>query len=108
MADIWSKTLWIYALAVVVAMVIAVVIKLIVLVLDRIERKTMPRPAPVPAAPAFDLAADHVVAIAAAVHALIGAHRVVRIEPSRRQAGWRAEGRHAHHASHGQEHHPKH
>ncbi len=108
MADIWSKTLWIYALAVVVAMVIAVAIKLIVLVLDRIEGKTVPRPAPAPKAPAFDLAADHVVAIAAAVHALTGAHRVVHIEPNRRQAGWLAEGRQAHHASHGQEHHPKH
>ncbi len=108
MADLWSKTLWIYALAVVVAMVIAVVVKLIVLVLERFERKAAPRPAPAPPAPAFDLAADHVVAIAAAVHALIGAHRVVHIAPSRRQAGWLAEGRHAHHASHGQEHHPKH
>jgi hypothetical protein len=108
MSDIWSKTLWIYALAVVVAMVIAVVIKAIVLVLGRLERESAPRRTPSPAVPAFDLAADHVVAISAAIHAMLGAHRVVHIEPSRRQAGWRAQGRHAHHASHGQEHHPKH
>ena len=43
---------------------------------------------------------DHIVAIAAAVHAMIGAHRIVRIEPSQQGAEWVALGRLAHHASH--------
>jgi len=43
---------------------------------------------------------DHIIAIAAAVHAMMGAHRIVHIEPAPRGTGWVAEGRAAHHASH--------
>jgi len=112
MAEIWSKTLWIYGLAIAVSLLIAVVIKLIVVLLGRVERKPASAPAvvavpPVPA-PAFDVAADHLVVIAATAWAMIGSHRIVHIDETRRRTGWLAEGRQAHHASHGVEHHPKH
>jgi membrane-associated protease RseP (regulator of RpoE activity) len=111
MAEIWSKTLWIYGLAIFVSLLIAVVIKIIVVLLGRVERKPASAPAavvpPVPA-PAFDVAADHLVVIAAAAYAMIGSHRIVHIDETRRRTGWLAEGRQAHHASHGVEHHPKH
>jgi hypothetical protein len=39
---------------------------------------------------------------------MVGSHRIVHIDETRRRTGWLAEGRQAHHASHGVEHHPKH
>lgn len=113
MGDVWIKTLWIYGLAAVVSMLIALVIKLVVVVLGRAERPlptttAAPAPAPATAAPAFDVAADHVAAISAAVSALVGSHRIVHIEHSRHREGWLAEGRHAQHASHDLGHRGKH
>ncbi len=43
---------------------------------------------------------DHVAAIAAAVAAVMGAHRIVHIEPAHHGGGWLAEGRSAQHGSH--------
>ena len=43
---------------------------------------------------------DHVAAISAAVAAIVGAHRIVRIDPGRQGPAWLAEGRAAHHGSH--------
>ncbi|MCF8197740.1 MAG: hypothetical protein K9J42_03150 [Sulfuritalea sp.] len=109
MPDMWSKILWIYGLAVAVSMLIAVLIKLIVIILGRLER--VPTRQPEPAAPAVTAnnpAADHVVAISAAVYAVLGSHRIVHIEETRRRGGWLAEGRHAQHTSHGVGHHPRH
>ena len=57
-------------------------------------------------APAFDLLADHVAAISAAVYSVIGAHRIVRIE-EQRHGEWVVEGRLAHHTSHAVSHHSK-
>ncbi|MBL8541160.1 MAG: hypothetical protein JNK68_12420 [Betaproteobacteria bacterium] len=107
MSDVIIKALWIYGLAVVVSLAVAVVIKLIVVILGALERKPEAAPKVVAApAPAFDLVADHVAAISAAVYAMLGAHRIVHIE-EQRQAGWVVEGRLAHHASHAVQHHPK-
>jgi hypothetical protein len=108
MSDVIIKSLWIYGLAIVVSLAVAVVIKLIVVVLNAFERKreAAPKPAPAPA-PAFDLLADHVAAISAAVYSVIGAHRIVHIE-EHRHPEWVVEGRMAHHASHAVAHHPKH
>lgn len=108
MSDVIIKALWIYGLAIVVSMAVAVVIKLIVVVLNAFERKpeATPKPAPAPA-PAFDLMADHVAAISAAVYAVMGAHRIVHIEEER-HAEWVVGGRLAHHASHAVSHHPQH
>ncbi len=108
MADIWMKAFWIYGLAIIVSLGVAVVIKVIVVVLNAIEGKPeAAKPAAAPAVPAFDVAADHVAAISAAVYAMLGAHRIVHIE-EHRTPGWVAEGRLAHHASHAVQHHPKH
>jgi len=112
MAEIWSKTLWIYGLAIVVSLLIAVVIKLIVVVLGRSEQRSAsaslpPAVAPAPV-PASGIPPEHLVVIAAAASAMFGEQRIVHIEDTRRRPGWAADGRQAHHASHGVEHHPKH
>lgn len=109
MTEVIVKALWIYGLAIVVSMAVAVVIKVIVVVLNAFERKpaAAPKPAVAPApAPAFDVLADHVAAISAAVYSMIGAHRIVHIE-EHRHGEWVVEGRLAHHASHAISHHPK-
>jgi hypothetical protein len=112
MAEIWSKTLWIYGLAIVVSLLIAVVIKLIVVLLGRGEQRTASAPlspavAPAPM-PVSGIPPEHMVVIAAAASAMFGEQRIVHIEDTRRRLGWAADGRQAHHASHGVEHHPKH
>ena len=43
---------------------------------------------------------DHIAAISAAVAAVIGAHRIVRIDQGRQDPAWLAEGRALHHGSH--------
>jgi hypothetical protein len=104
MSAVIVKALWIYGLTAVVSMLIAAVIKAIVVLLNMFESRTaapvaaVPAATPVPQGP--DFAADHIAAISAAVYAAIGAHRIVRIDDSRGGAGWTAEGRLAHHASH--------
>lgn len=110
MADVWLKTFWIYGLAVIVSLAIALVIKFIVVALDRFERAPAPeaRPLAPPPAPMAGPPPEHVAVIAAAVCALLGCRRIVHIEETRQRAGWLAEGRQAHHTSHGIEHHPKH
>ena len=106
MSDVIMKALWIYGLAIVVSMAVAVIIKVIVVVLNAFERKPEAAPKPAPA-PAFDLMADHIAAISAAVYAVIGAHRIIHIE-EQRHAEWVVEGRLAHHASHAVPHHSQH
>ena len=109
MSEVIIKTLWIYGLAIIVSLAVAVVIKVIVLALNMLERKpaTPAQPIAVPQSP-FAVEADHIAAIAAAVHAMIGAHRIVHIEAAPHHSGWAAEGRLAHHVSHAPPHHPKH
>jgi hypothetical protein len=43
---------------------------------------------------------DHIAAISAATATIVGAHRIVRIDPARQGPAWLAEGRAAHHGSH--------
>ena len=109
MSEVIIKTLWIYGLAIIVSLAVAVVIKVIVVALNMLERKPAApaQPIVVPPAP-FAAEADHIAVIAAAVHAMIGAHRIVHIEAAPRHSGWAAEGRLAHHVSHTLPHHPKH
>jgi len=108
MSEVIIKTLFIYGLAIIVSLAVAVVIKVIVVALNMLERKPAApaRPIAVPPAP-FAAEADHIAVIAAAVHAMTGAHRIVHIETSPHQSGWAAGGRQAHHASHTLPHHPK-
>ena len=109
MSEVIIKTLFVYGLAIIVSLAVAVVIKVIVVALNILERKpAVPaQPIPVPPAP-FAAEADHIAVIAAAVHAMTGAHRIVHIEAAPHHSGWAAEGRLAHHASHALPHHPKH
>ena len=111
MSEVIIKTLWIYGLTIIVSLGVAVVIKVIVLTLGRLEGKPAlapaPSPLPVEQAP-LSIEAHHVAAIAAAVHAMGGAHRVVHIEAAHRHQEWAAGGRQAQHASHAPPHHPKH
>ncbi|HMX16188.1 MAG TPA: hypothetical protein PK375_12280 [Rhodocyclaceae bacterium] len=111
MTDVLSTTLSISVIAVAVSMVIAVVIRGIVAALGRLEAKPAARSAttvlPQQVAPDGP-PPEHVAAIAAALAAVLGGHRIVHIEEGRRHTGWLAEGRQAHHGSHGVEHHPRH
>ena len=109
MNEVIIRTLWIYGLAIIVSLGVAVVIKVIVVTLNILERKPAApsQPVAIPPAP-FAVEADHIAVIAAAVHAMIGAHRVVHIEAAPHHSGWAAEGRQVHHASHTVPHHPKH
>ena len=105
MSAVVLKALWIYGLAAVVAMLTAAVIKLIVVVLGRLDRPPVARPAAPSAAASRSAApagvpAAHVAAIAAAVHATLGAHRVVHIEDRRSGGHWSAGGRSSQHHSH--------
>lgn len=101
MSEMITKTLWMYGVAIIVSLLIAALIKAIVVLLGRIERKPVPPALALPAAaPAATVPPEHIAAIAAAVHAVIGGHRILRIENGRRGAGWLGEGRLAHHTSH--------
>jgi hypothetical protein len=109
MYEAMIKVVWVYGLAIVVSMVIAVVIKVIVVVLNALERQpaAVPKVELVSRTSVDEVQADHVAAIAAAVFAMIGSHRIVRIERTRRGVEWSAEGRLAQHASHDISHRPR-
>lgn len=94
----------VYGLGAVIALAAAVLIKAIVAVLG-LSVRSAPRPAAVAPCAANppadgDIPPHHLVAIAAAAHAVIGAHRVVHIGLAGTGAGWSAEGRLAQHGSH--------
>ena len=108
MPEILAKAASIYLFAIVVSLAIAGLIKAIVVLLGAVAREAAPSAAePAPQAPAADIEADHVAAIAAAVYSVIGAHRILHIEDVQRGRGWVVEGRLAHHASHSLGHHPR-
>ncbi len=94
----------IYAIVIVVSLLVAVVIKVIVMTLSRQAERTAAalklQPAAAADAAVTGLPAHHVQAIAAAVAAMTGAHRVVRIEPKGPSYGWTATARTLHHGSH--------
>jgi uncharacterized BrkB/YihY/UPF0761 family membrane protein len=94
-----------YGLTIVVALAAAGFIWLVVAVLERMKKKPQAAPAVVsvavvPEATAQDETARHVAAIAAAVYAALGAHRLVYIGEAAGQPAWRTTGRVLHHSSH--------
>ncbi|NBC33905.1 MAG: hypothetical protein GVY13_14620 [Alphaproteobacteria bacterium] len=127
MGDAVVNSIQMYGLAIVIAMLAAFLIRGIVLVLERRHRDNAslaavgavgggPRRSPaLPRAPAEtggwggaggsdEIDEGHVAAISAAVYAVLGAHRVVRIEPAGgpaggRSSGWAAQGRWLHHTT---------
>lgn len=96
---------FVYGLAFVVAMGAALLIKLIVGALAFSERN-VPAAAPASAsasaapAPVDGIPAHHLVAIAAAAHAMVGAHRIVHIGGAGPGRMWSTEGRLAQHNAH--------
>ncbi len=98
-----------YVLTIVVALATAGVVALIVRTLEGMQAR---KAAKLPVAPAavsvavapeqdqLDETARHVAAIAAAVYAVVGAHRLVHIAEVGAQPGWRTAGRLLHQSSH--------
>lgn len=108
MSDAISMSLFVYGLAIVVAMGAALLIKLIVSVLAFGESKaTAAATAPPPPPPAMAglIPEHHLAVIAAAAHAMVGAHRIVHIGHVSNGPVWSTEGRLAHHGSHRPSHH---
>lgn len=100
-----------YGLTIVVAFATAGAVWLIVVTLEKNKARQAAKVAAV-AAPAAvsvtvepepskeDDTAKHVAAIAAAVYAVLGAHRLVHIAEADTQPGWRTTGRMLHQSSH--------
>ena len=98
-----QTSIFAYVLMAVVAMLAAVMVRGIVIVLQRAgqRRDMMSRtPVSISVEPAVDERAAHVAAVAAAVFAVLGAHRLVRIGEGAPAPTWTAAGRAAHHLSH--------
>ena len=99
-----QTSIFAYLLMAVVAMLAAVMVRGIVIILQRAQQRRKAEVAPTPVsisvAPVVDETAAHVAAVAAAVYAVLGAHRLVRIGEAAPSPAWTATGRLAHHASH--------
>ena len=97
-----QTSIFAYLLMAVIAMLAAVMVQGIVIVLQRTQKKkeAAPTAVAISVAPAHDEAAAHVAAVAAAVYAVLGAHRLVHIGEAERGPGWVTTGRLAHHGSH--------
>lgn len=91
----------VYLLAIFISFLVALLIRGVVHTLSAIKKKsTVPAGTPpLVQAPVDFLKAD-IPAIAAAVYAVLGAHRIVHIESRGHGVGWTAEGRLTHHTSH--------
>jgi hypothetical protein len=99
LGSVISLALFSFGLMVIIAGLASLLIRGIVLMLAGTKRKAA-TPVEITVAPAIDETAAHVAAIAAAVYAVVGAHRLVHIGEVPRGPGWTATGRLAHHGSH--------
>ena len=101
MSDLIGLSLQMYGLAIVISLVVALVIKGIVVALSITPNSAAAAPTfkttPEPVANEIE---DDIAAITAAVYAIMGAHRIVRIEDARRSHAWETEGRLMHQTSH--------
>jgi hypothetical protein len=92
-----------FALMAVIALLCSVLIRVIVAILARTQAsRAQPAVTPVSVSvtEARDETAAHVAAVAAAVYAVIGAHRLVRIGEPGRSPIWSSLGRTQHQTSH--------
>ena len=101
------QSVFAYGLTIVVAVLTAGMIWLVVRILDHLHHRreaakvTAPVPVSVtPEPPAVDETAHHVAAVAAAVYAVLGAHRLVYVGDAARAHTWSSTGRTIHHFSH--------
>lgn len=114
MNEAFSLIVFVYGLAIVVAMGAALLIKLIVGGLAMAERRSEAKlaattaattvAAPVPVVEA-GIPAHHLVAITAAAYAMVGGHRILHIGTANSGRFWSTEGRMAQHGSHHPFHH---
>lgn len=98
-----NEAIFSYLLMAVIAALTAVMIRGIVFILAASKKKAAPAaatPVIVSVTPARDEGAAIAAAIAAAVYAVIGAHRLVHIGEAQRGAGWTTEVRTRLHTSH--------
>lgn len=91
-----------YFLMGIIAALCAVIIRVIVMALARVQQPTIvvAPPLTVSAKPAVDESAMTAAVIAAAVHAFMGAHRIISLTESTDQSTWAHEARARHHTSH--------
>jgi hypothetical protein len=86
-----------YVLMAVIAMLAAVMVRGIVVLLQRVQQRGQAVAAPIPVSvavvPARDEIAMHVAAIAAAVYAAVGPHRLVHISEAAGSTAWTTTGR---------------
>ncbi len=106
-ADALTQGAWAYFLTIVVALCAAALIRGIVFVLAhmsaRQSRQALPEPVQVAVAAHPEVESENqrlVAAIAAAVHATIGAHRLVYIGELKGTTTWASAGRAMHQTSH--------
>ena len=107
MENSFTSALWVYGLAIGVALAVAVAIRGMTALLAAWAGRDARRAIRSARAPATGVPVEHVAAIAAALQAALGAHRIVHIEAGRRGRDWGAEGRLQQHASHDVEHHTR-
>ena len=110
-SDSTSLAVFAYGLTIVVAVLTAGMIWAVVRILDHLHHRreaavkaaSAIAPVKVSVAPeqsAVDETAHHVAAVAAAVYAILGAHRLVYVGDAARAHTWSATGRTMHHFSH--------
>ncbi len=102
-------SLFAYGMMIVIAGLSALLIRTIVVVLARAgdarnRAAAAATPVSVSVTPARDETAAHVAAVAAAVYAIIGAHRLVHIGEASRGSVWATLGRSQHQTSHAPRH----
>lgn len=102
---IWL-TIIIYALVFVISLLVAVLIKGIMGALALFEKPATAPAAAIPKVPPEPAVSD-IPAIAAAVYAIMGLHRIVRIKEAGRGRSWTGEGRIIHQTSHAIQHNPR-
>jgi len=92
-----------YGMMLIIAVLCAVLIRVIVMVLARAQdarKRAAPTPVAVSVTPARDETAAHVAAVAAAVYAVVGAHRLIHIGRAASGTSYAAFGRSQHQTSH--------
>jgi hypothetical protein len=100
-----QQAIFAYILMAVIAVLSAVMIRVVVLTLELMHAKPKPVAAPVqvevlPAPAPEEETSRHVAAVAAAVYAVLGAHRLVYIGEVGRAPSWSTTGRTIQHISH--------
>lgn len=102
LSSVMLQSAFSYVLMAFIAVICAVIIRLIVLLLARTQKPSIvvAPPLTVSAKPAVDESAMTAAVIAAAVHAFMGAHRIISLTEARDQSAWAHQARARHHISH--------